>query len=217
MRISQVTGMPRLFYDHSRPFEKEVKFYNTYVPAITVEKPRGYIIPGGWSDVIMRLKINGVRMERLTNDTTIEVECYHIDDYKSSARPYEKHHYNYDTKLSVKTEAIHFLKGDYVIYTGQPADRYIVETLEPLGDDSFFKWNFFDAILQQKEGYSNYRWEDVAAKYLEQHAALRQKLEEKKKGDPNFAASAEAQLDFVYKNSPYYEPGHMRYPVYRLK
>jgi hypothetical protein len=57
----------------------------------------------------------------------------------------------------------------------------------------------------------------VAAKYLEQHAALRQKLEEKKKGDPNFAASAEAQLDFVYKNSPYYEPGHMRYPVYRLK
>ena len=25
-----------------------------------------------------------------------------------------------------------------------------------------------------------------------------------------------AKLDFIYKNSPYYEPGHNRYPVYRL-
>jgi hypothetical protein len=88
--------------------------------------------------------------------------------------------------------------------------------LEPEGDDSFFSWNFFDAILQQKEGYSNYRWEDVAAQYLQQHREVRHQLEEKKKVDTAFAASANLQLNFVYKKSPYYEPSHMRYPVYRL-
>ena len=88
--------------------------------------------------------------------------------------------------------------------------------LEPTGDDSFFSWNFFDAILQEKEGYSAYRWEDLAAAWLQAHPELRQELEEKKKNDPSFAASGAAQLDFVYKHSVYYEPEHMRYPVYRL-
>jgi hypothetical protein len=215
-KMSEVTGMPRTFYDHSKPFEKKVKFYNTYVPTVTAEKPVAYIVPQGWHEVITRLRVNAVAMRRFEEDTTVEVEYYHIDDYKSLARPYEKHHFNYDIKLSTKSDTIHFFKGDYLVYTGQRSDRYIVETLEPLGDDSFFKWNFFDEILQQKEGYSNYRWEDVAARYLQQNPGLKRQLEEKKRSDTSFAASADAQLDFVYKHSPYYEPANMRYPVYRL-
>ena len=113
----------------------------------TVQKPKAYIIPQGWHDVIDRLKLNNVIMHQLKKDTTISVEYYMVDDYKSMAKPYEKHHRNYNIKLSTHTDSIHFLKGDYIIYTGQDEDRYIVETLEPLSDDSFFSWNFFDAVL----------------------------------------------------------------------
>jgi len=215
-KTSDITGMPRMFYDHAQPFNKQVKFFNTFVADKTVNKPKAYIIPQGWWSVIDLLKINGVALKRLTADTTIQVEYYHIDDYKSLPRPYEKHHRNYDVKLSSTTQNILFLKGDYIVYTGQVNDRYIVETLEPLGDDSFFSWNFFDAILQEKEGYSDYRWEDAAAGYLAQHPELKQQLEDKKKSDAKFAANADAQLNFVYKHSPYYEPAHLRYPVYRL-
>lgn len=213
---SDVTGKQRLYYDHSKPFDKQVKFYNTYKPTINVQKPKAYIIPQGWHNAIDLLKLNGVKIERIKNDTTINVSYYHIDDYKSAARPYEKHHFNYNIKLTEKPASIHFLKGDYIVYTGQRPDRYIVETLEPQADDSYFHWNFFDAILQQKEGYSDYRWEDVAADYLQQHPELRTQLEEKKKTDTSFAASSSAQLHFIYVNSPYYEPAHLRYPVYRL-
>lgn len=216
-KTSDVTGMKRMFYDHTKPYEKPVRFYNTYVPDKTVEKPKAYIIPQGWWNAIDLLKLNGVQMKRLATDTAIEVQYYHIEDYKSMGRPYEKHHRNYDVKVSTQTQTIQFLKGDYIIYTGQVHDRYIVETLEPLSDDSFFSWNFFDAILQEKEGYSDYRWEDVAADYLQQHPELKQQLEDKKKTDAKFAGSASAQLNFVYKNSPYYEPAHNRYPVYRVK
>lgn len=213
---SDVTGMPRLFYDHNKPFDKQVKFFNTFKPVNVVQKPKAYIIPYGWQDIIERLKLNGVILNPISHDTTIEVEYYHIDDYKSYPRPYEKHHRNYDIHLSTHTQSIRFLKGDYIVYTVQQTDRYIIETLEPLGDDSFFSWNFFDAILQEKEGYSDYRWEDVAAQYLQQHPELQKQLQEKKKTDSTFAADASAQLNFVYKNSPYYEPAHLRYPVYRL-
>ncbi len=217
MKISEVTGLPRYYYDHSKPFEKQIKFYNNYVPLTSVQKPKAYIIPHGWHDVIKRLKLNDVMLQQLKKDTTIKVEYYMVDDYKSLTKPYEKHHRNYNIQLSAHTDSIHFLKGDFIIYTGQNADRYIVETLEPLGDDSFFSWNFFDAVLQRKEFYSDYRWEDVAADYLKQHPEIKNQLEEKKKSDASFAASSEQQLYFVYTHSPYSEPGYMRIPVFRIE
>ena len=76
---------------------------------------------------------------------------------------------------------------------------------------------FFDAILQQKEGYSDYRWEDVAAQFLKDHPDLRKLLEMKKKEDATFAKDAAAQLRFVYQHSPWYEPEHLRYPVFRIE
>ncbi len=213
---SDVTGMDRMFYDRSKPYTKRVKYFNYFFGDKEVQKPKAYIIPQGWHEVIDLLKLNSVTMQRLNKDSLIEVDAYRIEDYKTSPRAYEKHYRHSDTKVSSGKQIIQFLKGDYIIYTGQRADRFLVEVLEPTGDDSYFAWNFFDAILQQKEGYSNYRWEDVAAEYLQQQPGLRQQMEEKKKADSKFAASASAQLDFVYKNSPYYEPAHLRYPVYRL-
>lgn len=213
---SEVTGMDRMFYDHNQPFSKKIKFYTYFIPENIVTKPRAYIIPQGWHSVTDLLKLNAVEIKKLDKDSVIEVEAYHIDDYKTSPRAYEKHYRHSDVKVSSTKQSIKFLKGDLIIYTGQAADRFLVEMLEPTGEDSYFAWNFFDAVLQQKEGYSNYRWEDVAATYLQEHPELRTRLEEKKKADEKFAASANAQLDFVYKNSPYYEPAHLRYPVYRL-
>ncbi len=213
---SDATGLNRMYYDRSKPFTRQVRFFNTFKPSGFIETPVAYIIPQGWYAVIDLLKLNKVAMQQFKNDTLIDVEAYHIDDYKSMPRTYEKHHKNSAVKVSAGIQKIKFLKGDYIIRLDQPANRYLAEMLEPTGDDSFFAWNFFDAVLQQKEGYSDYRWDDLAAQLLKNDAGLRTKLEEKKKGDEKFAANGSAQLDFIYKNSPYYEPGHNRYPVYRL-
>lgn len=213
---SDVTGTNRLFYNHDKPFTKQVNLYNYFVGQNMVTKPKAYIIPQGWHDVIDLLKLNKVEVTTLAKDTQIVVDAYRIEDYKTSPRAYEKHYRHSSTKVSTSEQKIQFLKGDCIIYTGQIYDRFLIEMLEPTGDDSYFAWNFFDAILQQKEGYSDYRWEDVAAKYLQQHLELQQELAAKRQLDPKFAASANQQLDFVYKHSPYYEPAHLRYPVYRL-
>jgi hypothetical protein len=205
-----------MYYDHSRPFERKVKYFDYFTTDVEVTVPKAYIIPQGWHDVTDLLQLNGVRMRRLLHDTTVNVEVYHIADYKSSPRAYEKHHKNTAIKVSADRESIHLLRGDYVVTTDQPARRFLVEMLEPTGEDSYFAWNFFDAILQQKEGYSDYRWEDVAADWLRQHPELKEQLEEKRKADSTFAQSARAQLQFVYTHSPYYEPAHLRYPVYMV-
>lgn len=214
---SDATGLLKMIYNHDKPYTKKIKYYNVFNAANMVQKPVAYIIPQGWWTVIELLKLNGVVMTQLEKDSNINVNYYHIDDFKSLARPYEKHHKNYAVRVSAKKELNHFLKGDYIIYLNQPTNRYIVEMLEPTGDDSFFAWNFFDAVLQQKEGYSDYRWEDIAAEVLKKDPDLKQKLEAKKVSDPKFAVNSSEILDFIYINSPYFEKAYLKYPVYRIE
>ena len=71
---SDVSGLPRLYYDRSKPFEKQVPIYNYYKVQKTIQRPDAYVIPQGWWKVIDLLKLNKVEMQQLKKDTSIEVE-----------------------------------------------------------------------------------------------------------------------------------------------
>lgn len=213
---SEVSGLPRLYYDRNRPYERQIRVYNHFKEGNFVSKPEAYIIPQGWWAVTELLQNNGVEMRRLERDTTIEVETYKIEDYKTAQRPYEKHYLHSAVKVSASRQKITFLKGDHYIPMNQVANRYLMETLEPTGGDSFFAWNFFDAILGQKEGYSTYVFEDTAGEFLRNNPEVKKELEKRRAEDSTFANSGQAQLNFVYRSSPWNEPGFMRYPVFRV-
>ena len=172
-----------------------------------------YLIPQAWSRVIERLQMNGVAMKQLVKDTSISCEVTYITSYESGKNPYEGHYPHYNTKTRTETQALKFYKGDYLISVDQACNRYIVETLDPKGDDSFFAWNFFDAVLQQKEWFSDYIFEEKAEEILKADPKLKAELESKKKADKAFAENNRAQLYFIYMHSPYYEKSHNRYPV----
>jgi hypothetical protein len=193
-----------------------VKFYNTYAATITVTAPEYYILPQAYADVYERLLLNNVRMETLTKDTAIKVEMYHIDDYTTGKNPYESHYLHSNVKVTPSTELIQFQRGDHVIKTDQACNRYIVETLEPQGGDSFFAWNFFDGILQQKEWFSDYIFEEKADSLLQHSDGLKDELMQKQKSDTVFAKDHWAQLYFIYQRSPYMEKTYNRYPVGRI-
>ena len=215
-KASDVSGLSRLFYDRSKPFEKTVNFYNQYKATSFIEKPKAYIIPQGWVRVIELLKTNKVSMIQLLKDSLIEVEAYKIEKFTASPRPYESHHPNRDIEISKTIQKIKFRKGDYYIPMNQSANRFLIEVLEPEAEDSYFSWNFFDGILGQKEGFSAYVFEETAAGYLKTNPAIKEKLEKRKLTDSVFAKSASAQLNFVFLNSPYYETAYNQYPVYRV-
>jgi hypothetical protein len=215
-KTSEVSDLPRLYYDRSKPFERKIPFYDYYVDTLSVQRPLAYIIPQGWWKVIERLQANSVLMHRLERDSTIEVESYKISAYQSIPRPFEGHHLNREVQVTKTIRKVSFRKGDYYIPLHQRANRFLIETLEPHTEDSYFAWNFFDPILGQKEGFSDYVFEETAADYLTKHPELRKQLDERRSSDSSFAKSARAQLGFVYQNSPYFEPDYMQYPVYRV-
>ena len=213
---SKVTGKKRLKYNRDRPFTKKTNYYNYYKPHVETTIPKAYVIPQGWHTVLNLLKINQVSTTSLKADTTLTVEAYRISDFKTRNTPYEGHYQHYDTKVISEEKNITFKRGDVLVSTLQPAVRYLLETLEPQAPDSFFNWNFFDTILQQKEGFSPYVWEDKAEALLQNNPKLKQQFEAKKQSDSSFSNNWYAQLDWLFKQSNNYEKAHMQYPIYRI-
>ena len=216
-RKSEVSGLPVLYYDRNKPFVRQIPFYNWYRSTLEIKRPEAYIIPQGWWKVIERLKQNKVRMSPLRSDTTIKVTVYKIVSYKPAFQQYEGHHPNTELKIEKQVSDLKFRKGDLYIPLNQAANRFIMQVLEPEAADSYFYWNFFDPVLGAKEHYSAYAFEESAAAYLRKNPELQKRLDERRAADSSFARSARAQLDFVFRNSPYYEPDHLRYPVYRIE
>lgn len=212
---SKVTNGKRLFYDTNKPFTKETKYYNNFIADKEITIPKAYILPQGWHEVIERLDINNIEYTQFKKDTTISVEVNHVIDYKTRNSAYEGHYLHYNTIVKKSTKEIYFRKGDLYIPTNQNGVRYLLETLEAEATDSFFNWNFFDTILQKKEGYSAYVFEDIAEKIVAENADIKNAFDEKMKNDETFAKNPRMQLDFVYKNSPHYEPAHLVLPVFK--
>ena len=59
-------------------------------------------------------------------------------------------------------------------------------------------------------------FEDKAQEILSQDTTLKKVFEERKKSDEKFSADPEAQLNFIYEHSAYFEKSYKRYPVARI-
>lgn len=215
-KTSEVSGKPRLFYDRTKPFTRKVKFFNEYKPTKEITIPSYYIIPKSENKVIEFLTRNNIKIQPISKDSLMNIEVYKVADFKTVKNPYEGHYLHYDTKVNKENTNVKFRKGDYLVSTKQEGVKYLLETLEPEATDSFFNWNFFDAILGQKEYFSDYVFEDTAAELLKKNPQLKSEFEKKKAADKKFAEDGNAQLDWVYKNSEYYEGSVGLYPIYRI-
>lgn len=212
---SAVTGMERLKYNRDKPWTKNIRYYDQYLASVSIEAPRYYIIPQAWRDVVKKLRKNKVRFNILKEDMVVKVEAYHITDYDTSDRVYEGHYLHSNVEVEKVEEEIQFRKGDYVVEVNQVVNRYIVETLEPQAVDALFAWNHFDSILQQKEWFSDYVFEDKAAEMLDGNQLLAAEFEAKKMEEPKFASNQWWMLYWLYQRSEHFENSFNRYPVYR--
>lgn len=215
-KTSEVSGLPRLWYDHVKPVETEVPWSDTYRATLIKRKPLAYFIPQAWDGIATSLKARGVEVERLKKERTFSVETDSISDFKTGQQPFEGHYLHRDVHCTSTRTMCTARPGDFLVRTGQASDRFIMETLEPEGEDSFFAWGFFDSVLQEKEWFSDYVFEDIAADLLKKDTELKSALERKRAADPEFARDPWAQLYFVYQRSPYFERSYRRYPVLRV-
>ena len=107
-----------------------------------------------------------------------------------------------------------FPKGSVIIPVRQNGINFILSTLIPDTEDSYFRWNFFDSYLQQKEYFSSYVFEDKAIELLREDSKLAEAFLKRREEDEKFRLSQWEQLLYIYKRSPYYEQTDHLLPIY---
>ena len=215
-QISQVTGLPRFGYDLKKPYTKTVKYFDTYNPTQTVTVPGFYILPQNYRDVIERLDLVKISYSRLQTDTLIDVTVDYIDEFTSPARPNNGHFYHDKITTRSEKQKIQYYAGDLVIPVRQEKIKYLLEMFEPKASDSFFRWNFFDNILDQREYFSSYGFEENALKYLNDHPGFKAEFLNVCKQDSTLIGNHRAQLAWIYNNSEWFEKTWKRYPVGKI-
>ncbi len=210
---SKVTGEPRLKYHRDKPWEKEVPYFNRYAAQDSIDIPPLFFIGGQCTEIIERLKTNGVVLEVIEEDQRMYASQFRITSFGTGNRPYEGHFLHGDVEQKLEPMYVDLKPGDVLVSTNQPNRRFIMSVLVPDAPDSYFAWNYLDSYLQQKEYFSPYVFEDVAAQMLKEDKHLKKEFKLKKKNDPEFAESTWAQLYFLYQRSAYYEPTHNLLPV----
>ena len=211
---SKLGSYTRLAYDRNEPWERDIAYFNHFPVDVSVVTPRAYVVPQGWREVVERLQWNGVQMEQIREERVQEVQVYRIRSVTSRSGAYEGHMFHDDMELEKETAQITLRPGDWWVPLDQDQARYAIETLEPQGHDSFFRWGFFNSVLEKKEAYSDYVFEDHAMQLLEEEPGLRVKFEAWKVANPSKLNDQAAVLDFIFANCErWIEPEWCRYPV----
>ncbi|MES2259850.1 MAG: M14 family zinc carboxypeptidase [Pseudomonadota bacterium] len=211
---SAIGNYTRLSYDRSEPWERDIAYYNSFVSDVVVRAPKAYVVPQQWREVIERLQWNGVDLTRIDEAVTVDAQYYHIASVTSRPGPYEGHMFHDDVQVEARSGSFLLNAGDYMLHLDQDNTRYAVETLEPQAHDSFFRWGFFNSVLEKKEAFSDYVFEDLALHMLESEPALKTKFDAWKQANPALLSDQEAVLNFIFHNGARHaEPEWRRYPI----
>ncbi len=204
----------RLAYDRAQPWERDIAYYNHFVEDMVARAPVAYVVPQAWRDVTERLAWNGVQMERLSAARSVAAQVYRIQAVQSRPGPYEGHMFHEQLTLETQTETVELQAGDYWISLSQDRARYVMETLEPQAHDSFFRWGFFNSVLEKKERFSDYVFEDLALQLLKDEPALNARFAQWKAENPALVSDQSRVLGFIFENcARFAEPAWRRYPV----
>lgn len=212
---SEVTGLDRLYYNRDKPWEKEIKFFNEYLPTDSLQVPKEIYLNNACYDIVRKLRLNGVLVEEIRNIEITNCQSIVIKEFNSGNRPYEGHFLHDKIEYQMDSMNISIEKGFKVI-VDESNVKFLMSVLTPNAPDSYFAWNEFDSYMQQKEYFSPYVFEEKAVEILKNNPSLNKEFEEKKLLDESFKKSQWSQLYFIYKNSSYFEPTFNRLPYYFL-
>jgi hypothetical protein len=189
--------------------------------------PAAYIVPRQWTQVIGVLAAHQVQMLRTSAAWTGEVKTYRCGGMQWNRAPFEGRHPIFPGETGQEpgkfghcdlvTETVTYPAGSVVVRMAQRLSKVAMEWLEPQGPDSAMAWGFFDSTFEQKEYGEFYVLEKLAREMMAKDPKLKAEFEQRMKGDPKFAASPAARLEFFYDRSPWYRANEVGvYPVGRL-
>lgn len=208
---SEVTGSLVPKWEHTR-VDVPSKVWDTYEPSLTVQPPAAYAVPPQWTEVIDKLRLHGLRIERLQHPMGGEFEGYRLESVTFARQPFEGR-----TQPSYRVTPIHEARAlptdTAIVRTDQVGAKLLMALLEPAAPDSLARWGLFNLIFERKEYFEDYAMEPIAADMLRRDAKLKAEFDAKL-SDPKFVGRE--RLAWLFERSPYSDTVLNRYPIVRI-
>jgi hypothetical protein len=124
----------------------------TFEAAETERVPSAYYVPPQMRTAIDRLQAHGIRLDRLSQPVTLNLEEFQISSSQTAAQVFEKHQ---ERTLTGKYQptARQLPAGTYRVPMDQPLSRLAFYLLEPRSADGLATWNAFDESLRNANVY----------------------------------------------------------------
>lgn len=121
---------------------------------LTVIRPLGYIIPAKHADVIETLLRHGLKVDMVTQDRTIEVEAYEVQDVIPS-----RYDYLPPEKIEVNPRTISILvrAGDFYVSCSQLGANLIPCLLEPQSQYGLIRYWKYNLVPEKGNIYAFFR------------------------------------------------------------
>ena len=182
----------------------------------SIVRPKEYIIPAHYKDVISRLKMYGVVMQELTNAEVFDLSMYRIENPSIQGKLPFQGRVRISATFEQKQMKQTFPKGSVRISTDQALGNLVCLLLEPESTDSYFQWGFFSGCLERTEYFENYAMVPMAELLAKADPKLLAAYESKLNEDLDFANNPEARLRWWYEHSEYIDATYLIYPVGKI-
>jgi hypothetical protein len=178
----------------------------------TIDVPKSFFIPPVYSEIIEKLKLHGVSVNKLKGANTQPLRIAKVKDHLFDKAPFEGRfrvsaRFDYIPAINVD------LDGWYQVNTQQKAGELAVHLLHPEAPDSFFAWGEFNTIFQRTEYMENYALIPYARQMLKDNPKMALLFDKKINNDKIFAKDADARLNWLYEQSPFYDQAYLKYPI----
>ena len=210
---SPIAGDSRLEFT-GKPATASIPYLKNKRASSSVARPKAYWIPAAWHDVIERLQVHGIRVERIEQAREVAVTMYRLEDVKYEPEAFEGH-VRVSARPVAETRIERFAPGSVRVSTDQPWGDLAAILCEPGSPDSFFQWGFFNEVLQQTEYIEQYVIEPMAERMLAADPKLAEEFRDKLANDEAFRGSAKERLRWFYTRTAFGDERWKLHPIAR--
>jgi hypothetical protein len=197
-----------------KPVTLRIPFPVADEDSITAERPKAYWIPAAWPEIIAKLELHGIEMQRLTSARELEVEVDRVVKPDLAREPFEGR-VRVTASFVTERRKRNFPAGSVRVATDQPFGDLAVVLLDPRSPDSFFQWGYFPEVLQATEYVEAYVLEPMADRMLAESFDLRAEFKKALRADSILAGDPVARREWLYERTPYFDPEWRLLPIAR--
>jgi hypothetical protein len=221
---SAISGGLRIEFT-GKPVTLKIPFKRGNHVSASVTRAKAYWIPPAWNEVVQRLQLHGIQLERISESRDVKVTMYRLEGMKFQGKDEtlrqveEEQPFEGRVQISAKPIAEqrteHYPAGSVRVPTNQPLGDLAAVLLEPVSPDSFVQWGFFDEVFQQTEYIEGYILEPMAERMLAADPKLAEEFRQKLTSDEAFRGSTKERLRWFYSRTPFADEQWKLYPVGR--